>query len=184
MSPRDHAIDDEGIPEAESQEKQSQLHDRDVEEDELNTLQETIDDDPDPEPLAEEQQSKINGKKAITATKGKGPKKMNTSSQSSQQRPWGVSKKKPSKQDVDFALIQTAKSVAEASNKFSPHNAKDGPEDENSLFCRSLVQRMQKLHPQMKAFVRCQIEQIFYQAEFGAQVPKGIPNIEIVQAMK
>ena len=177
MSPRDHAIDDEGITEAENQEKQSQLHDRAVEEDELNTLQETIDDDPDPEPLAEEQQSKIDRKKAITATKGKVPKKMNTSSESSQQRPWGVSKKEPSKQDVDFALIQTAKSVAEASNKFSPHNAKDGPEDENSLFCRSLVQRMQRLHPQMKAFVRCQIEQIFYQAEFGAQMPKGVPNM-------
>ena len=169
MSPRSHAIDDEGITEDESQEKQSELHDRDVEEG-LNTLQETIND-------PEEQQPKINEKKAIIGTKGKDSKKMNTSSQSSQQRPWGVSKKKPSKQDVDFALIQTAKSVAEASNKLSPRNAKDGPDDENSLFCRSLVQRMQRLHPQMKAFVRCQIEQIFYQAEFGAQMPKGVPNM-------
>eukprot|EP00795_Rhopilema_esculentum_P015522 gene15522-6785_t len=51
--------------------------------------------------------------------------------------------------DVDIALIETAKSVAKASNKFSPgfQNAKDVPEDENSLFCRSLVQRMQRLPP-------------------------------------
>ena len=177
MSPRYHAIDegDGVISEDESQEKQSEPHDKDDEE-EVNTLQETIND-------PEEQQPKVNdngGKKAIAATKSKGKdsRKMNTSSQSSQQRPWGVSKKKPSKQDVDFALLQTAKSVAEASNKFSPRsNAKDGPEDENSLFCRSLVHRMQRLHPQVKAFVRCQIEQIFYQAEFGAQVPKGGPSM-------
>ncbi len=117
MSPCYHAIaeGDGVISEEENQEKQIELHDKDDEE-VVNTLQETIINDP------EEQQPKVNdnGKKAIAATKsnGKDSRKMNTSSQISQQRPRGVSKKKPSKQDVDFALLQTAKSVAEASNKF------------------------------------------------------------------
>eukprot|EP00112_Aurelia_sp_Birch-Aquarium-sp1_P017496 Seg4060.2 transcript_id=Seg4060.2/GoldUCD/mRNA.D3Y31 product="hypothetical protein" protein_id=Seg4060.2/GoldUCD/D3Y31 len=157
MSPSYNDID-EGygvVSQNGSQDKHTEPCDRDSEEGE-NTLQEIIND-------PEEQQPKINVKKVVATTKGKDSRKMNTPSQGSQQRPWG-----------------TAKSVAEASNKFSPRNAKDAkdvPEDENSLFCRSLVQRMQRLHPQMKALVRCQIEQIFYQAEFGAQVPKGGSSI-------
>lgn len=95
----------------------------------------------------------------------------------SREKFWVGTKKKPTKLAIDLALLQTAESVAEASKKLrlEPENLQGrkvgntDEDDEDSLFCQSLAKRMQRLPSQAKAFVRIQIEQIMYQAEFNGQ---------------
>ena len=48
------------------------------------------------------------------------------------------------------------------------------PEDEDSLFCRSLVPWLKRLPSQSKAFIRLQIEQLLYQTRFTG--PRTQPN--------
>ena len=51
------------------------------------------------------------------------------------------------------------------------------PEDEDSLFCRSLVPRLKRLPSQSRAFVRLQIEQLLYQTEFtGSRTQPNFPQ--------
>lgn len=91
---------------------------------------------------------------------------------SREKRPWA--KKKLSKRDVDLTLIEAAKSVTEANKRLREQfgqKPQDHVDEEDALFCRSLIPRMHRLSPQAKAFVRCQIEQLFYQAEYRMQFP-------------
>ena len=82
-------------------------------------------------------------------------------------RSWASMNKKPSKEDVDLVLIRTANSLVERMKQApEPENAKrklDEDEDEDSLFGRSLNQRMKRLPPRTKYYVRIQIEQMLYQ---------------------
>ena len=90
----------------------------------------------------------------------------------SKEKSWFGMKKKPSKLAIDPALMKTAESVVETSKKMRIEQdkvRKSGADEEDSLFCQSLAKRMQRLPPQSKAFVRIQVEQIMYQAEFNGQ---------------
>ena len=48
-------------------------------------------------------------------------------------------------------------------------------EDEDELYCRSLVPRLKRLTPQGKAFVRIQLEQLLYHAEYSGMIPNIAP---------
>ena len=49
-------------------------------------------------------------------------------------------------------------------------------EDEDELYCRSLVPRLKRLTPQAKAYVRIQLEQLLYHAEYSGETPRiGMP---------
>ena len=123
-----------------------------------------------------ENTNKGNESKQSLSTKQKRPVvKAQSSSADSllQKKSWAAVKSKPSKLEIDVALMQSAKKISEVSQVIkerNPANADYGVnDDEDSLFCRSLVQRMRRLSQHGKAFVRYQIEQTFYQAEVGSQ---------------
>lgn len=49
-------------------------------------------------------------------------------------------------------------------------------EDEDELYCRSLVPRLRRLTPQAKAYVRIQLEQLLYHVEYSGATPQiGAP---------
>ena len=48
-------------------------------------------------------------------------------------------------------------------------------EDEDELYCRSLVPRLKRLTPQAKAYVRIQLEQLLYHAEYSNDMPQIQP---------
>ena len=49
-------------------------------------------------------------------------------------------------------------------------------DDEDELYCRSLVPRLKRLTPQAKAYVRIQLEQLLYHAEYSGETPRiGMP---------
>jgi hypothetical protein len=61
-----------------------------------------------------------------------------------------------------------------ANNTRPPHNLKrkcSELEDEDDLYCRSLVPRLKRLTPQGKAYVRIQLEQLLYHAEYSGMIP-------------
>ena len=92
--------------------------------------------------------------------------------------------KKNAKLDVDAVLLKTATSLAEkvlqspeAENKL--HNDLD--DDEDILFCRSVAKRMKRLQPHMRGFLKLQIEQMMYNAEFS-QVPTAPAHVNMPNA--
>ena len=95
---------------------------------------------------------------------------------SDREKAWVAMRRKPSKQALDLALLRTAEQVAEASkmlrSKADIQASTKVVEDEDTLFCKSLAKRMQRLPLQTKAYIRVQIEQLMYQAEFNMQ-PEG-----------
>lgn len=49
-------------------------------------------------------------------------------------------------------------------------------EDEDDLYCRSLIPRLKRLTPQAKAYVRIQMEQLLFHAEYSGEMPQiGAP---------
>ena len=80
--------------------------------------------------------------------------------------------------DVDKAIMSTANSIAEHLKQIGAKRKQtEEPEEENSLFCRSLVPRLKRLPSQSRAFVRLQIEQLLYQTEFtGPQTQPNFPQ--------
>jgi hypothetical protein len=69
------------------------------------------------------------------------------------------------------SLISTKDFV---SDNIPPHNPKrkyNELDDEDELYCRSLVLRLKRLTPQAKAYVRIQLEQLFYHAEYSGEIP-------------
>ena len=80
--------------------------------------------------------------------------------------------------DVDKAIMSTANSIAEHLKQIGAKRKQtEEPEDEDSLFCKSLVPRLKRLPSQSRAFVRLQIEQLLYQTEFtGPQTQPNFPQ--------
>ena len=76
--------------------------------------------------------------------------------------------------DVDKAIMSTANSIAEHLKEIGAKRKQTEDEDEDSLFCRSLVPRLKRLPSQSRAFIRLQIEQLLYQTEFTG--PRTQPN--------
>ena len=69
--------------------------------------------------------------------------------------------------EVDKAIMNTANSIANHLKQIGAKKKQtEEPDDEDSLFCRSLVPRLKRLPSQRRAFVRLQIEQLLYQTEF------------------
>ena len=88
-------------------------------------------------------------------------------------RPWGAAESKP-KHAVDRALIKTANSLAEQVKaglvKKSEEVKRKLPEDfddEDSLFCRSIVPRIKRLPVNVKGYVRLQIEKLLFEVELS-----------------
>lgn len=92
-------------------------------------------------------------------------------------RAWS-SQRKNASADVDKAILNTANSITEHLKQIGAKRKQtEEQEDEDSLFCRSLVPRLKRLPPQSRTFVRLQIEQLLYQTEFtGVQPQQNFPQ--------
>ena len=126
--------------------------------------------------------SALNTPKGCTKRKprsARNNKSMGTCTTSKPKRPWSANGMKSSKEDVDLTLLKTATTLAEKVMQTSEPEKKrrlEEIEDEDSLFCRCLAQRLKRLHPRTKGFVRLQIEQLMYPAVFAGQPALPTPN--------
>ena len=85
----------------------------------------------------------------------------------SKNRPWTKFEKPPSKTNMDKLLMTTAKSITAHLREAREQAAlKDKEDDEESLFCRSLIPRLKRLPNRTRATIRLQIEQLFFQSEY------------------
>ena len=107
----------------------------------------------------------------ITAEMEEIPSKMKSSASTSKtKRPWAASnhQKAGSSKDVDLAMIQIAeKLLKEPSEKPSSDINED---DEHMHFARSFAKRLKKLPERAQGYVRIQLEQLMFQAEFGGSL--------------
>ena len=95
--------------------------------------------------------------------------KEKTKKKSTTKRAWASNLKKTKDQDIDLALLKTATSLAERVLQPEPPKKSriEEEEDEDTLYCRSLATRLRKLPLHTKAYLRLQIEQLMYQAQFA-----------------
>ena len=85
-------------------------------------------------------------------------------------KPYAAHNEKNVKLDVDAMLLKTATSLAEKvlqspEAEIKLHNNLD--DDEDILFCRSVAKRMKRLQPHTRGFLKLQIEQMMYKAQFS-----------------
>lgn len=102
------------------------------------------------------------------------PKKKSSGSTSSKtKRPWAASnrQKLESSKDVDLAMIQ----IAEKLLKESSEKPSENEDDEYMHFARSFAKRLKKLPERAQGYVRIQLEQLMFQAEFGASPQQQYP---------
>ena len=79
-------------------------------------------------------------------------------------RLWPRKKNKTSKMEIDVVLLESAKSISDATEAIRKRKADTASEDDSdSLYCRSLVLRMRRLSQHAKASARYHVEQTFYQ---------------------
>ena len=93
---------------------------------------------------------------------------LQSKSNTAKQKPWHVAKAKPSKVDIDVELLKTAKSVSEIAKQMQKDetiSSASVDDDEDGLFLPSIAKRMRRFPPHGKAFLRLQIEQLFYNLE-------------------
>lgn len=99
--------------------------------------------------------------------------KSNKSNASKRNRAWNEVNKPPTKVEMDKVLYNAAKSIDKhlkeikdehSPGKFHSNNA-IGEDDEETLFCRSLIPRLRRIPRQHRGLVRLEIEQIFYKVE-------------------
>ena len=105
---------------------------------------------------------------------------MGKSTKSTTKRPWASNNSKKTKDyDVDMALLKTATSLADKVLQPEPPTKsrieEEEDEDEDALYCRSLATRLRNLPVHVKGYVRLQIEQLMYKAQF--------PDHPVAQAM-
>ena len=94
------------------------------------------------------------------------PKKPTASALNTTKRPWAAAnrRKGSTKEDVDLAMIQIAEKLLQEPSEKTPSVDED---NEEMLFARSDAKRLKKLPERAKEFVRIQLEQIMFQAEFA-----------------
>jgi BESS motif len=65
-------------------------------------------------------------------------------------------------------------------NSASPEKRRrtEALDDEETLFCKSIVHTLRRLNPKQKAFAKLQILKVLYEAEFGNDEDKQWTNIE------
>ena len=102
-----------------------------------------------------------------------GSKRSSSNSISSQrvtEKPQPTSSVEPIK--PDFSGKRKGKEAAAANNEIDMailtelKNSKEET-DEDSLFMKSLVPQLKRLDPKTRSFIKCQIQQLLFQAEFG-----------------
>ena len=93
------------------------------------------------------------------------PKKSTASTLKTPKRPWAAANRRKgnTKEDVDLAMIQIAEKLLQEPSEKTP----SVDDDEEMLFARSFAKRLKKLPERAKGFVRIQLEQIMFQAEFA-----------------
>ena len=93
------------------------------------------------------------------------PKKSTASALKTPKRPWAAAngRKGNTREDIDLAMIQIAEKLLQE----PPEKTPSVDDDEEMLFARSFAKRLKKLPERAKAFVRIQLEQIMFQAEFA-----------------
>ena len=94
------------------------------------------------------------------------PKKPTASALKTTKRSWAAAnrQKGSTKEDIDLAMMQIAQELLQEPSEKTPSVDDD---DEEMLFARSFAKRLKKLPERAKAFVRIQLEQIMFQAEFA-----------------
>jgi hypothetical protein len=99
-------------------------------------------------------------------------------SKSKRKRAWNEANKAPTKVEMDKVLYNAAKLIdnhlKESKDEHSPakfhSNNAIGEDDEETLFCRSLIPRLRRIPRLHRGLVRLEIEQIFYQVECSSLV--------------
>ena len=89
-------------------------------------------------------------------------------------RSWDAAESKPSKHAVDRALIKTDNSLAEQVKaglvkklEEAKRKLPEDFDDEDSLFCRSIVPRIKRLPVNVKGYVRLHIEKLLFEVELS-----------------
>ena len=102
------------------------------------------------------------------------PKKPTASALKTTKRPWAAANRRTgrTKEDVDLAMIEIAEKLLQEPSEKTPSVDED---DEEMLFARSFAKRLKKLPERAKAFVRIQLEQIMFQAEFAPAQQYPVP---------
>ena len=92
--------------------------------------------------------------------------KRNTSDMRNEQnnRPWAKGSKKVKKCDIDDAFLKTINNFEKSFSSKLAHKYQD---DEDLLFCKSLVPQIRRLRPETKGLAKCQILQLLQGFEFG-----------------
>lgn len=97
---------------------------------------------------------------------------------STTKRPWASNARKAKDYDIDMALLKTATSLAD--RVLQPEQPKksrtEEEEDEDAIYCRSLANRLRNLPVHVKGYVRLQIEQLMYQAQFSDHPVAGMSS--------
>jgi hypothetical protein len=101
------------------------------------------------------------------------PKSNKNKASIKRKRAWNEANKAPTKVEMDKVLYNAAKSIdnhlKESKDEHSPakfnSNNAIGEDDEETLFCRSLIPRLRRIPRLHRGLVRLEIEQIFYQVE-------------------
>ena len=92
-------------------------------------------------------------------------------------RPWSNQSKRTTEEEdsVEAALLKSATSIAQHIKQASEAKRLKGEQSEceDSLYCKSLIPRMKRLDARSKAFIRLQIEQLFFQAEASPSPSTG-----------
>ena len=113
--------------------------------------------------------------KRSSKQKGKTTPKM---TKSTTKRPWASNARKAKDCDVDMALLKTARSLAD--RVLEPEQPKksrtEEEQDEDTICCRSLANRLMQLPVHVKGYVRLQIEQLMYQVQFSDHPVAGMPS--------
>ena len=102
-------------------------------------------------------------------------KKKSLASTSKTKRPWAASncQKVGSSKDIDLAMIRIAeKLLKEPSEKPSSDINED---DAHMHFAMSFAKRLKKLPERAQGYVRIQLEQLMFQAEFGPSPQQQYP---------
>ena len=106
------------------------------------------------------------------------PKKSTASTSKTPKRPWAAANRRKgnTKEDVKLVIIQIAEKLLQEPSEKTP----SVDDDEEMLLARSFAKRVKKLPERAKAFVRIQLEQIMFQAEFAPaqQYPAPVNPIE------
>jgi hypothetical protein len=79
---------------------------------------------------------------------------------------------------TEMPIVSSASSLAVpvVQTKHEQHEGHDEPDDEDSLFCKSVSHTLKRLAPRRKALAKLRVLQALYDAEFGSETG---PDLEV-----